>query len=32
MVGAIDHQNYGGTTAAPVRETLLFNALVSASV
>lgn len=23
MVGAVDHRNYGGTTAMPVREMLL---------
>lgn len=32
MVGAVDHQNYGGTTATLVREMLLLTALVSASV
>lgn len=32
MVGAVDHCNYDGTTAVVVREMLLLNALVSASV
>lgn len=32
MVGAVDHRNYGGTTAVLVREMLLLTALVSASV
>lgn len=32
MVGAVDHRNYDGTTTAVVREMLLLNALVSASV